>query len=161
MTKQQSIADQLANLQNSVKALTILNQIRERRNNPIKRILIEYDNSTTEIYELTLTTKPVDLSFGDEYTQTADLMEYDVTNEDDIQSDVPYAPIITTKFPHETETEWHKRLARPKRRGTECVIDGLRYQSIALAARSLGIDAGLVSKRLKDPQFPTWKVLND
>ena len=62
----------------------------------------------------------------------------------------------SSNFPNYTSKHRPKVKRRKKAASTSCTIQGVKYVSVADAARKLGKDAGIIFKRLRSFDFPDY-----
>ena len=126
MTKQTSMAQQIANITNSVKALEILQQLRD---------------TTIVAPVLTIVQIKVVLSDGTEQTFIKETAATAISAPVEIVTPLSYGL---------------KNAQYGPKPGKACIIDGVKFISIVAAGLHHNLERGRVSARIKSDYFPTW-----
>jgi hypothetical protein len=155
MTKQSTLSAQIANITNSIRALEVLEQLRNQQPK-VKRILIQFEDDSTEIYECTRQTTPTNLTL----TTNEDDEEVKVQPLDiELEAHAILAPVDTKRRPGESIEAWHARIKIPAKAGKRCQIDDVVYNSIAQASKALDLHGQVIRKRCLDKKYTTWKFI--
>lgn len=136
-TKKESIAQQIANITNSIKALDILQQLKD------------HPSPTTKVNSITV-----------KYTDGTE----DVFTKSTVQQAAP-TPAVKKPYPQRKVVVYtgvhnnHATRVKFIKEGVAVNIDGTDYISIAEAGRQLNLHPCTVSARVHSDAYPTWVIV--
>lgn len=141
MSKTSALAQEIANITNSVKAMEIIAQLKEQ----IDRLPITTPMPAPKVIETIV------INYTDGSSDHFGALQ--PTN------DLPKA-VIVSEEPIPTASDNRPAKVGVTRRGDACVIKGIKYLSVSHAARMLGMYRGTVRDYLNNPSMTDWGFIN-